>query len=101
MAVSVHKLTAYQLLEPAMQMDDLLWLKCITGHSPDLLTALLQKKVDIFLQIRCLERGNLSTALDTIDPQAYHLYQNQQLDNKGLEITGTETEPRSSFKRVA
>lgn len=47
MAPSIHKLTAYQLLEPAMQMDDLLRLKCITGHPPDLLKTLLQKKIDI------------------------------------------------------
>lgn len=47
MSASIHKLTAYQILEPAMQLENLLRLKCITGHPPDLLKSLQQKKIDV------------------------------------------------------
>lgn len=42
----------------------------------------------------------LCTALDAIDPEAYHLYQKQQ-DNKSPKTTGTGSEASSGFKQVA
>lgn len=47
MAASIHKLTAYQLLEPSISLHNLIRLKCITGHPPDLIKTLQQKKIDI------------------------------------------------------
>lgn len=43
----------------------------------------------------------LCTALDAIDPEAYHLYQKQQQDNKSPKTTGTGSEASSGFKQVA
>ena len=41
-SASIHKLTAYQLLEPAMQLEHPLRLRCLTGHLPDLIKSLQQ-----------------------------------------------------------
>lgn len=77
-SASIHKLTAYQLLEPAITLDQPLRLKCLTGHLPDLLKSLSSQKIDILLS-------------DQLPPSQYNQLYCQHLFSSSLSLFAAET----------
>ncbi|WP_086481564.1 LysR family transcriptional regulator [Oceanospirillum sanctuarii] len=81
MSASIHKLTAYQLLEPAMQLPARIRLKCLTGHPHDLLRALQQKKIDIlFTDQKPAELENKQLFCHLLFATTLSLYAAESLD---------------------
>lgn len=51
-SASIHKLIAYRLLQPAMELDRRVLLECRTGRTEDLLLSLKRKELDVVLTDR-------------------------------------------------